>query len=160
MAIVAALIAIGSRFATKILTTPWAGRRRCCSGASRRPDRWCCYITFGSVIWVALVTDRVPEVRRSCSCSCRCRTDRVAIRVATILGALIVPGVVGLLILSLSPAGERHGRAAVMSIARGYPLTVLLAFLLMVLAALAVCRRQAWPGAGRTPTCRWRQPGA
>jgi hypothetical protein len=145
MAIVAALIAIGSRFATKILTTALGWATTLLFGrvpASRQVVLLA--ITFGSVIWVALVAGIVfPDVGAFLLLLLPPQDviPEAAIRVAMILGALTVPGVVGLLILSLSPAGERHGRAAVVSIARGYPLTVLLAFLLMFLAALAVYRK-------------------
>ena len=56
-------------------------------------------------------------------------------------GAIIVPGVVGGLTLALRRGGERTTRSVVEGVARGYPLTVLLAVLLLFLAGLAVWRK-------------------
>ena len=72
----------------------------------------------------------------------------VVIRAAMLVGALVVPGVVGFLILWLSPAADRRGKAAIASVLRGYPVTALLAALLVFLAGLAIYRK-AWSLARR-----------
>jgi hypothetical protein len=52
-----------------------------------------------------------------------------------------VPGVVGVLTLALASREERGVRRALEGVARGYPLTVLLAVLLVFLAGLAIWRK-------------------
>ncbi len=145
MAILAALVAFGSRFASKILTTALGWASTLLFGrvpASRQI--LLLGITFGSVIWIVLVAgvafpdigafllvlvppqDVVPEE---------------IIRLAMLIGALIVPALVGILTLALSSPADRHGRRAVEAVLRGYPLTVLLAVLLVFLAGLAIWRK-------------------
>jgi hypothetical protein len=58
-----------------------------------------------------------------------------------LIGVLVVPGVVGVLTLALTSKEERAGRRALEAVARGYPLTVLLAVLLVFLALLAIWRK-------------------
>jgi hypothetical protein len=145
MAILAALLAFGSRFAGKILTTALGWASTLLFGrvpADRQP--FLLGITFGSVIWLVLLggvlfpdlgtflfvlvppQDFVPEW---------------VIRLAMLIGALTVPAVVGILVALLRPAEERTPRVIAESIARGYPLTVLLAVLLLFLAGLAIWRK-------------------
>jgi hypothetical protein len=145
MAILAALLAFGSRFAGKILTTALGWASTLLFGrvpADRQP--FLLGITFGSVIWLVLLggvlfpdlgtfllvlvppQDFVPEW---------------VIRLAMLIGALTVPAVVGILVALLRPADERTPRVIAESIARGYPLTVLLAVLLLFLAGLAIWRK-------------------
>src|SRR5688572_2192025 len=130
MAILAALLAFGSRFAGKILTTALGWAATLLFGrvpADRQPVLL--GITFGSVIWLVLLggvlfpdlgtfllvfvppQDILPEW---------------VIRLAMLVGALIAPAVVGLLTVLLRPADERSARTIAEGIARGYPLTVLL----------------------------------
>jgi hypothetical protein len=145
MAILAALFAFGSRFAGKILTTALGWASTLLFGrvpADRQPILL--GITFGSVIWLVLLggvlfpdvgtfllvlvppQDFVPEW---------------VIRVAMLIAALIVPAVVGVLTVLLRPAADRTPRTFAEGVARGYPLTVLLAVLLVFLAGLALWRR-------------------
>jgi hypothetical protein len=145
MAILAALLAFGSRFAGKILTTALGWASTLLFGrvpADRQP--FLLGITFGSVIWLVLLggvlfpdlgtfllvlvppQDFVPEW---------------VIRLAMLIGALTVPAIVGILVALLRPAEERTPRVIAESIARGYPLTVLLAVLLLFLAGLAIWRK-------------------
>ena len=145
MAILAALFALGSRFAGKILTTALGWASTLLFGrvpSDRQP--FLLGITFGSVIWLVLLggvlfpdlgtfllvlvppQDVVPEA---------------VIRLAMLIGALIVPALVGVLIVMLRPAAERSPRTIAEGVARGYPLTVLLAVLLLFLAGLAIWRK-------------------
>ena len=66
-----------------------------------------------------------------------------------LIGVIVVPGVVGIVTLALTAKDERTPRRAVEAVARGYPLTVLLAVLLVFLAA---ARHLAQ---GRQPGHRW-----
>jgi hypothetical protein len=156
MAILAALFALGSRFAGKILTTALGWASTLLFGrvpADRQP--LLLGITFGSVIWLVLLggvlfpdlgtfllvlvppQDVVPEWM---------------IRLAMLIGALIVPAIVGVLVALLRPSAERTPRAIAESVARGYPLTVLLAVLLIFLAVLAVWRKATSLARGWTDT--------
>jgi hypothetical protein len=152
MAILAALIALGSRFATKILTTALGWATTLLFGrvpASRQIALLA--ITFGSVIWAVLVVGViVPDVGTFLLLLVPSQhlVPEVVIRAAMLIGAIVVPGVVGFLILWLSPAADRRGGAAIKSVLRGYPVTALLAALLVFLAGLAIYRK-AWSLARR-----------
>lgn len=145
MAFLAALVAFGSRFASKILTTSLGWASTLLFGrvpASRQI--LLLGITFGSVIWiVVLIGVIVPDV--GAFLLLLIPPQRIVsedlIRLVMLVGVLVVPGIVGSLTLVLSSAEERTPRRAVEAVARGYPLTVLLAVLLVFLAVLAVWRR-------------------
>ncbi len=145
MAILAAFIAFGSRFASKVLTTALGWASTLLFGrvpASRQI--LLLGITFGSVIWMVMLAgfifpdlgtfllllippqDYVPEQ---------------VIRLLMLAGVIVVPGVVGILTLALTSKDERSPRRALEAVARGYPLTVLLAVLLVFLALLAIWRK-------------------
>ena len=145
MAFLAALVAFGSRFAGKVLTTALGWAATLLFG--RVPaDRQILLlgITFGSVIWlVLLVGVVVPDIGAFLLVLLPAQEvipDSV-IRLLMLAGALIVPGVVGGLTLALRGDDRRDARAILGAIARGYPLTVLLAFLLLFLAGLAIWRK-------------------
>ena len=63
------------------------------------------------------------------------------IRLAMLVGAIVMPAINGGLVLWLTPAAERRQRGLPATIARGYPLTVLLAGVLVFLAVFAIVRR-------------------
>jgi hypothetical protein len=145
VAILATLLAFGSRFAGKVLTTAlgWAGTLLFGRVPASR-QYVVLAITFGSVIWlVLLVGIAIPDVGTFLLLLVPPQqvVPEAAIRLAMLIGALIVPAIVGGLVLWLSPPARRHGRAAVLTVLRGYPLTALLAVLLIFLAGLAVWRR-------------------
>ena len=145
MAILAALIALGSKFAGKVLTTALGWAATLLFG--RVPaDRQILLvgITFGSVIWLALLVGViVPDVGTFLLLLLPVQDiiPESLIRLLMLAGALIVPGVVGGLTLALQGGAERTPRAIATAVARGYPLTVLLAVLLLFLAGLAVWRK-------------------
>jgi hypothetical protein len=58
-----------------------------------------------------------------------------------LIGALVAPAVVGGITLSLSGSAKRTPADVLMAVARGYPLTALLAVLLVFLAGLAIARK-------------------
>jgi len=145
MAILAALFAFGSRFVGKILMTALGWASTLLFGRVPAKRQYLLLgITFGSVIWIVLLggvlfpdlgtflllfipsQDIVPEA---------------VIRLIMLIGALVVPGVIGALTLSLSNAEGASARRVAESVARGYPLTVLLSVLLVFLAGLAVFRK-------------------
>ena len=63
------------------------------------------------------------------------------IRLLMLIGVIVVPGIVGLVTLALTSKDERTPRRALEAFARGYPLTILLAVLLVFLALLAIYRK-------------------
>lgn len=144
MAILAALLTLGSRFAGKILTTALGWASTLLFG--RVPaDRQLLVlaITFGSVIWMALVAGVVVPAVGTFLLVLVPTQDLIpewVIRLVMLVGALIVPAVVGGLTLALT-AADRTPRAVLTAIARGYPLTVLLAVLLVFLAGLGIVRK-------------------
>ncbi len=145
MAILATLFALGSRFAGKIVTTTLGWASTLLFGRVPASRQFILLgITFGSVIWMVLVAGVLfPNVGTFLLVLIPQQTivPEWIIRLVMLIGALIVPGVVGLLVLALSPPAERQGQRAVMSVLRGYPLTILLAVLLVFLALLAIWRK-------------------
>jgi hypothetical protein len=110
-----------------------------------------------SVIWlVLLVGVVVPEVGTFLLLLVPPQgfVPEEVIRLVMLIGALIVPGVLGILTLALSPDTGRDARRTIEAVLRGYPLTVLLAILLLFLAGLAVWRK------GHSPPTLDRRPCA
>ena len=145
MAILAALVALGSRFATKILTTALGWASTLLFGrvpASRQI--LLLGVTFGSVIWMVLVAGvLVPQVGTFLLFLIPPQdiVPEGVVRLGMLIGALVLPAVIGGLTLALSPDQERGARAVFEAVLRGYPLTVLLAILLVFLAGLAIWRK-------------------
>jgi hypothetical protein len=153
VAILAALFALGSRFAGKVVTTTLGWASTLLFGRVPASRQFILLgITFGSVIWMVLVAGVLfPNVGTFLLVLIPQQSivPEWVIRLVMLIGALIVPGVVGLLVLALSPPTERRGQRAVASVLRGYPLTVLLAVLLVFLALLAIWRK------ARSTAKRW-----
>jgi hypothetical protein len=153
MAILAALFAFGSRFVGKILTTALGWASTLLFGRVPASRQYLLLgITFGSVIWVVLLVGvLIPDVGFFLLTFVP-EQDIVpqdVIRLIMLVAALIVPGVIGALTMMLSP-GDRSARRTAESVARGYPLTVLLSVLLVFLAALAIFRKARSLARGRT----------
>ena len=146
MAFLAALFAIGSRFAGKVLTTAlgWASTLLFGRVPAARQVLLLA-ITFGSVIWLVLLAGVVfPDLGTFLLVLVPDQQiiPEWVIRLVMLIAAAIVPGVVGLLTWRLEGGDAAIGpRRIVGSIARGYPLTALLAVLLLFLAGLAVFRK-------------------
>ena len=144
MAILAALFAFGSRFVGKILTTALGWASTLLFGRVPANRQYLLLgITFGSVIWIVLLIGvLVPDVGVFLLTFVP-EQDIVpqdVIRLIMIVAALIVPGVIGALTMMLT-AGDRSAKRIAESVARGYPLTVLLSVLLVFLAGLAIFRK-------------------
>jgi hypothetical protein len=145
MAILAALFAFGSRFVGKILTTALGWASTLLFGRVPAKRQYLLLgITFGSVIWIVLLAGVLfPDVGTFLLVFIP-NQDVVpedVIRVIMLIGALIVPGVIGALTMMIGSAGDRSARRIAESVARGYPLTVLLSVLLIFLAGLAIFRK-------------------
>lgn len=145
MAILATLLAFGSRFAGKVLTTALGWASTLLFG--RVPaDRQILVlgITFGSVIWMVLLAGVLFPAVGTFLLVLVPQQDVIPewiIRIAMLAGALVVPAVVGALTLILAGPAQRTPRGFAGAVARGYPLTALLAVLLVFLAGLAIWRK-------------------
>lgn len=153
MAILAALFAFGSRFVGKILTTALGWASTLLFGRVPASRQYLLLgITFGSVIWIVLLVGvLIPDVGVFLLTFIPDQdiVPQDVIRLIMIVAALIVPGVIGALTLMLN-AGDRSAKRIAESVARGYPLTVLLSVLLVFLAALAIFRKAQSLARGRT----------
>jgi len=145
MAFLAALVAFGSRFASKVLTTTlgWASTLLFGRVPGSR-QILLLGITFGSVIWIVmLIGVIVPDVGAFLLLLIPSQSfvPESTIRLLMLVGVIVVPGAVGAMTLLLQKDAKRTGRSIVEAIARGYPLTLLLAVLLVFLACLAIWRK-------------------
>lgn len=145
MAILATLLAFGSRFAGKILTTAlgWASTLLFGRVPADR-QKLVLAITFGSVIWMVLLAGVVFPAVGTFLLVVVPQQDVIpewVIRLAMLAGALIVPAVVGALTLILAGPAQRTPRGIAGAVVRGYPLTALLAVLLVFLAGLSIWRK-------------------
>ena len=145
MAILAALIAFGSRFASKVLTTALGWASTLLFGrvpASRQT--LLLGVAFGSVIWMVLVAGVLfPDIGAFLLVLLP-RQDVVpegVIRLVMLAGALILPGVIGGMTYRLGTRDDMSMGGLTRAVVRGYPLTVLLAVLLVFLAGLAIYRK-------------------
>src|SRR3954453_11647244 len=154
MAILAGLFALGARFAGKVLgmALGWAGTLLFGRVPSSR-QKIILAITFGSVIWLVLLAGIIsPDIGAFILVLVPSQdlVPESILRLGMLIGALAVPAVVGGLVLWLSPPARRTGRASVVTVLRGYPLTAVLAVLLIFLAVLAIWRRVRSAMRGRT----------
>src|SRR5690242_3934964 len=145
MALLAALVAFGSRFASKVLTTAlgWASSLLFGRVPGSR-QIMLLGITFGSVIWIVmLIGVIVPDVGAFLLLLIP-QQDYIpesVIRLLMLAGVIVVPGVVGAMTLLLETDKKRSARSVIEAIGRGYPLTLLLSVLLVFLAGLAISRK-------------------
>lgn len=145
MAILAALLAFGSRFVGKILTTALGWASTMLFGRVPASRQYLLLgITFGSVIWVVLLVGvLLPDVGTFLLVFVP-KQDLIpesTVRLIMLIGALVAPAVIGGITLMLTGPGKRTPRDVLAAVARGYPLTALLAVLLVFLAALAIARK-------------------
>ena len=145
MTILAALMALGSRFAGKILTTALGWASTLLFGRVPADRQFLVLgITFGSVIWMVLLAGVLfPDLGAFLLLMLPPQNivPEGIIRLGMLLGAIAVPAVVGGLTLALQPNGERTPKGIAEAVARGYPLTAMLAVLLVFLAGLAIWRK-------------------
>jgi hypothetical protein len=145
MAILAALFAFGSRFVGKILTTALGWASTLLFGRVPAKRQYLLLgITFGSVIWIVLLAGvLLPDVGTFLLVFVPDQdiVPEDVIRLIMFIGALIVPAVIGALTLMLATPVDRSAKRIAGSVARGYPLTVLLSVLLIFLAGLAIVRK-------------------
>jgi hypothetical protein len=145
MAFVAGLVGVVGRFAGRLLTTTLGWASSLLFGQVPQSRQIVlALITFGSVVWAALLVGIVlPDAGAFLVAVVPApdAIDRGWIRLAMLIGALIVPAVVGgATLFILDPADRPRGAALVTHVARGYPLCAALAVTLVILAAVGAAR--------------------
>lgn len=145
MAILAALFAFGSKFVGKLLTMALGWASMLLFGRVPQSRQILLVgLTFGSVIWmVLLVGVLLPDVGTVLLLFVPPQevVSEDVIRLGMVLGAIVVPAILGALTLAFAPTESRTVRGIIEAVVRGYPLTLLLALLLVFLAGLAVWRK-------------------
>jgi hypothetical protein len=145
MAILAGLLGFVGRFAGKVLTTTLGWAAILLFG--RVPaDRQIvlALITFGSVVWAALAIGVIlPYVGAFLVAAVPAPglIDESWLRLGMLIGALVVPAVVGIAtIFVVEPARRPTGFAIVQQVLRGYPLSAAMAITLVILALVGIAR--------------------
>jgi hypothetical protein len=146
MAVLAGVIGIVGRFAGKVLTTLLGWASTLLFGKVP-PDKQLVVvlITFGSIAWLALVAGViVPDAGTFLLGFVPVPgwlPDWV-VRLAMLIGAIVLPLVIGGATLLLGSAGDRGTpREVIGTVLRGYPLAALLALSLGLLALIAAGRK-------------------
>jgi hypothetical protein len=145
VAFLAGIFGMIGRFAGRVLTTTLGWASSLLFGRVPQSRQIVlALITFGSVIWAALVVGIVlPDIGAFLVAVVPAPDviDRGWIRLAMLVGALIVPAVVGAATLFvLEPANRPRGRALVGQVLRGYPLCAALAITLVILGGVGIAR--------------------
>jgi hypothetical protein len=145
MAFLAGIFGMLGRFAGKILTTTLGWASSLLFGRVPQ-DRQIvlALITFGSIVWAALVVGvLLPEIGAFLVAAVPAPdvVDRGWLRLAMLIGALVVPAAIGVATLFvMAPADRPTGTGIVGQVLRGYPLCAVLALVLVILAAVAIAR--------------------
>jgi hypothetical protein len=145
MTIIAGIFGVIGRFAGKLLTTTlgWASVLLFGRVPGNR-QIVLAIVTFGSVVWAALVIGVVlPYVGTFLLAAVPSEgvVEESWLRLGMLIGALVVPAVVGVATLFVvEPANRPKGKAIIGQVLRGYPLSAVLAFTLVLLAAVGVAR--------------------
>jgi hypothetical protein len=145
VAFLAGIFGVIGRFAGRVLTTTLGWASSLLFGRVPQSRQIVlALITFGSLIWAALVIGIVlPTVGAFLVAVVPAPDviDQGWIRLAMLIGALIVPAIVGATTLFVvEPANRPRGRALVAQVLRGYPLCAALAITLVILAVVGVVR--------------------
>jgi hypothetical protein len=145
MAFLAAIFGFVGRFAGRVLTTTLGWASTLLFGrVPKEREVVLALVTFGSVVWAALVVGVIlPEIGAFLVAAVPAPdiVDRGWIRLAMLIGALLVPAIVGAASLFvLAPADRPRGRALVGQVVRGYPLCAALAITLVILAVVGIVR--------------------
>jgi hypothetical protein len=145
MAIVATIFGVAGRFVGRLLTAALGWASTLLFGKVPQDRQLLLVlITFGSIAWVVLVVGvLVPDVG-SILLTFAPASDLIEpyVRLLMLVGALIVPILIGVATLFIQPPTERPaGIDAVRNILRGYPLAAVLAVVLVFLGAVAIARK-------------------
>jgi hypothetical protein len=145
MAILAGLLGFIGRFAGKVLTTTlgWASTLLFGRVPGNR-QVVLALITFGSVVWAALVIGVVLPYVGAFLVAAIPGKDIISedwLRLGMLIGALVVPAVVGIAsIFVVEPAKRPMGLGILAQVLRGYPLSAALAVTLVLLALVGIAR--------------------
>jgi hypothetical protein len=145
MAIFAGIGGVLGRFAGKFLTTTLGWASTLLFGRVPQ-DRQVvlALITFGSIIWVALALGVVLPYVGAFLVAAVPAPGLIAeswLRLAMLVGALVVPAIVGIAtIFVVEPAKRPRASAMPAQILRGYPLSVALALTLILLGLVGIAR--------------------
>lgn len=155
MAIVATIAGVAGRFAGKLLTAALGWASTLLFGrVPQEKQILLLLMTFGSVVWVVLLFGVIfPEVGTILLAFVPIPdfVNENWVRLAMLIAALIVPALIGVAALLIqSKANRPAGVEAVKAVLRGYPLALVLAFVLVFLALVAVFRK------GRALVKRWK----
>ena len=145
MTFIAGIFGMVGRFAGKLLTTTLGWASSLLFGRVPQSKQiLLALITFGSVVWAALAVGVVvPDVGAILLAVVPApeEIDRGLIRLGMLIGALIVPAVVGVATVFVMSAADRpKGGAIVGQVLRGYPLCAALAITLVILAVVGIAR--------------------
>lgn len=145
MTFIAGIVGLVGRFAGKLLTTTLGWASTLLFG--RVPhDRQIvlALITFGSVVWAVLVVGVVLPYVGAFLLAAVPAPGLIGeswLRLGMLIGALVVPAVVGVAtIFVLEPARRPKGAGLVGQVLRGYPLSAALAITLVILALVGIAR--------------------
>ncbi|HVL53618.1 MAG TPA: hypothetical protein VM344_05105 [Vitreimonas sp.] len=146
MAIFATIFGALGRFAGKLLTAVLGWASTLLFGRVPQDKQVLLLLmTFGSVVWVVLVVGViVPEAGTLLLGFVPIPdfVDENLVRLGMLIGALVVPLLIGLAATLIQPAGKRpKGLDLVKGILRGYPLAFVLALVLVFLAGVATVRK-------------------
>jgi hypothetical protein len=145
MTFLAGIIGLIGRFAGKLLTTTlgWASSLLFGRVPGNR-QVVLALVTFGSVVWAVLVVGVVLPYVGAFLLAAVPAPGLISeswLRLAMLIGALVVPAVVGAATLFVvEPARRPTGRAIVGQVLRGYPLSAALAATLVLLALVGIAR--------------------
>lgn len=145
MAILAGLGGVLGRFAGKFLTTTLGWASTLLFG--RVPtDRQVvlALVTFGSIVWAALALGVVLPYVGAFLVAAVPAPGLISedwLRIAMLVGALVVPAIVGVAtIFVVEPSKRPKGAAIIGQVLRGYPLSLALAVTLVLLGAVGIAR--------------------
>jgi len=146
MPIVAGLLSILGRFAGRLLNTTLGWAALLLFGKVPQKKQFVLLLmVFGSLVWVALIVGvLVPDVGTLLVAAVPAPdfVDETWIRLAMLAGTLIVPLVIGIAAIYVTPPASRpRGAKMIVSVLRGYPFAFALAVIMVVLAVVASVRK-------------------
>jgi hypothetical protein len=143
--IITGVIGLLSRFAGRLLSTTLGWATLLLFGkVPQSRQTLLLVIVFGSLVWVALVIGvLVPQVGVLLIAAVPLPefVDETWIRLAMLIGAVILPLLIGVGAALVSKEAERTPRALIVAGLRGYPFAAALAVILVILAAYGVYRK-------------------
>lgn len=145
MTIITGVIGLVGRFAGRLLSTTLGWATLLLFGkVPQSRQTLLLVIVFGSLVWVALVIGvLVPQVGVFLIAAVPLPefVDETWIRLAMLIGAVILPLLIGLGAALVSKEADRSPGALIIAGLRGYPFAAALAVILVILAAYGVYRK-------------------